>query len=193
MLILIQKDDLKLYLESSEIVDYNNHGIQEKARELSRGLEEVQMVKNIYHFVRDEIHHSMDVSEDVVTFRASDVLNKGHGLCFAKSNLLAALLRFMDVQTGFCYQRLVHEDGFILHGLNAVFLEGKWVRLDARGNREGVDAQFSTDKEKLAFHPQQDGEKDYPYIYSHPNKKIVEAITTSKNVKEVYSNLPTDI
>lgn len=186
---LIQKDDLELYLESSNIVDYTDPKIQEKAQELSLGLEEVQMVKNIYHFVRDEIDHSMDEGQEMVTFRASDVLKKGHGLCFAKSNLLAALLRFMNVPTGFCYQRLVHEDGFIFHGLNAVFLDGKWFRLDARGNREGVDAQFSMDKEKLAFYPQQEGEKDYPNIHSQQDKEVTEAITSSKNLKEAYRNL----
>lgn len=62
------------------------------------------------------------MGSDEVTCRASEVLKEGHGLCFAKSNLLAVLLRFMDIPVGFCYQTLVHEDGFVLHGLNAAYL-----------------------------------------------------------------------
>jgi len=27
----------------------------------------------------------------------------------------------------------------------------KWIRLDARGNKEGVNAQFSIDQEQLAY------------------------------------------
>ena len=159
MLSLIQKDDLITYLEPSEAVDYNNPEIQLKARELAPDPEQIEIAKTIYHFVRDEIDHSLDIGSDVVTCRASDVLKEGHGLCFAKSNLLAALLRFMDIPAGFCYQTLTHEDSFVLHGLNAIYLDGGWFRLDARGNRADVDAQFSMDNESLAFYPLEEGEK----------------------------------
>lgn len=127
MISLIQKDDINQYLESSEWIDYENPEIQEKARELSQDRAGLEMVENIYHFLRDEIDHSMDAGQDLVTFKASEVLKEGHGLCFAKSNLIAALLRLLEIPTGFCYQRLVHEDGFLVHGLNAAYLEGRWV------------------------------------------------------------------
>ena len=41
----------------------------------------------------------------------------------------------------------------IYHGLNGVYLSdyGKWIRLDARGNKEGVNAQFSVETEQLAY------------------------------------------
>ncbi|EKQ54681.1 MAG: transglutaminase-like enzyme, predicted cysteine protease [Methanobacterium sp. Maddingley MBC34] len=190
MLSLIQKDDLNVYLEHSEVVDYNNPEIQLKARELAQGLEQIEMAKAIYHFVRDEIHHSLDIGSDMVTCRASEVLKEGHGLCFAKSNLLASLLRFMDIPTGFCYQSLIHEDGFVLHGLNAVYLDGGWFRLDARGNRADVDAQFSMDNESLAFYPLEEGEKDYPYIFSQPDKEVLKILIASKSPEEVMTNLP---
>ncbi|MEM9191504.1 MAG: hypothetical protein AAGF12_20190, partial [Myxococcota bacterium] len=43
--------------------------------------------------------------------------------------------------------------GFELHGFNAVYLRGhdRWVRVDPRGNKPGVDAQFSLAEERLAF------------------------------------------
>ncbi|NYB51790.1 MAG: transglutaminase domain-containing protein [Methanobacteriaceae archaeon] len=191
MLNLIQKDDLKEYTRSSKWLDYENPEIQKKALELSSDLDRLEMVKTIYHYVRDEIDHSMDSGQDVVTFKASEVLKEGHGTCFAKSNLLAALLRFMEIPTGFCYQRLVHEDGYLVHGLNAVFIREKWVRIDARGNYKGIDAQFSMDKEKLAFPIQDDGEEDYPYIYSIPDSRVTKVMVSSKSVEDAYKNIPT--
>lgn len=191
MLPLIQKDDINVYLEPSEVVDYNNPEIQLKARELAQDPEQIEIAKTIYHFVRDEIDHSLDIGSDMVTYRASDVLKEGHGLCFAKSNLLAALLRFMDIPTGFCYQTLTHEDGFVFHGLNAVYLDNGWFRLDARGNRADVDAQFSMDNESLAFYPLEEGEKDYPYIFSQPYKEVLKILMASKSPEEVMTTLPT--
>lgn len=43
---------------------------------------------------------------ETVTWRASDVLRRGTGLCFAKAHLLAALLRAVGVPCGLCYQVL---------------------------------------------------------------------------------------
>lgn len=190
MLFLIQKDDLNKYLESSKVVNYNYPEIQEKARELASDQGQIETAKDIYHFVRDEIDHSLDIGSCQVTCRASEVLKEGHGLCFAKSNLLAAILRFMGIPTGFCYQTLTHEEGFVLHGLNAVSLDGKWFRLDARGNRADVDAQFSMERESLAFYPTVEGEKDYPYIFSQPDKRILKIIGESKSPEEVMKTLP---
>ena len=85
-------------------------------------------------------------------------------------NLLAALLRSQQIPTGFCYQRLMlfdtPEKGYCIHALNAVYFTSlnKWVRLDARGNKEGIDAQFSMDKEFLSFfHTGEPRRKRLPY------------------------------
>lgn len=32
-----------------------------------------------------------------------------------------------------------------------IFELNKWIRLDARGNKEGINAQFSIEEEQLAF------------------------------------------
>lgn len=95
------------------------------------------------------------------------MLKAGHGICFAKSYLLAALLRCKSVPAGFCYQKLILDDKaapiLIYHGLNGVYVKDckKWIRLDARGNKSGVDAQFSTTTEQLPFPIRpENGEKD---------------------------------
>jgi transglutaminase-like putative cysteine protease len=89
-----------------------------------------------------------------VTCRASEVLQHKTGYCFAKSHLLAALLRANQIPVGFCYQRLSIDDNgapYSLHGFNAVYFpEVGWYRVDARGNKEGVTAQFTPPQEQLA-------------------------------------------
>jgi len=115
------------------------------------------------------------------------------GICYAKSNLLATLLRAEVIPTGFCYQRLMIFDtpdkGYSLHALNAVFLHsiGTWIRLDARGNKPGVHAEFSIDTEKLAFpvHEELD-EKDYSIIYTTPNSKTIEVLQSNTDALIMY-------
>ncbi len=68
------------------------------------------------------------------------------------------------------------EKGYCIHALNAVYIQSlnKWIRLDARGNKEGIDAQFSTEEEQLAFTIQEEfDEKDYPIIYTRPHPKTL--------------------
>ena len=47
----------------------------------------------------------------------------------------------------------VPETGFCIHALNAVYIKSldSWIRLDARENKTGVEAQFNLEKERLAF------------------------------------------
>ena len=60
--------------------------------------------------VRDEISHSGDFRVNQPTCAASEVLRHKAGWCFAKSHLLAALLRANSIPAGLCYQRLVDVD-----------------------------------------------------------------------------------
>ena len=84
----------------------------------------------------------------------------------------------------------------IYHGLNGVYIEEqkKWIRLDARGNKVGVNAQFSTDTEQLAFpvRPEK-GEEDGFVIYPNPDKKILERLRKYKTRTELWDDLPTEL
>src|SRR5690625_3701657 len=149
MQLIFESDDLSEYLAELNVVDYSNPVIQEKISELFNPSQtEIEKVKTAFEFVRDEIFHSWDIQGTQVTCNASEVLSVGEGICYAKSNLLAALLRSEGIPTGFCYQRLMlfdtPEKGYCIHALNAVFLKtiNKWIRLDTRGNKPGIDAQF---------------------------------------------------
>ncbi|MDV7767574.1 transglutaminase family protein [Peribacillus sp. CSMR9] len=190
---------LEDYLLELNEVNFSNPMIKSKVDELFNPSQtEIEKAKVAYEFVRDEIYHSWDIQGKRVTCKASDVLVYKEGICYAKSNLLASLLRSQGIPTGFCYQRLMlfntPEKGYCIHALNAIFLKtlNKWVRLDARGNKAGIDAQFSIDKEKLAFTTQEKfDEKDYPVIYVKPHPKTISVLVEQTDALEMYiKNLP---
>lgn len=187
---LTQTAPLQDYLAQTPFVDFQNPDLLAKAVSLTAlHSTSLEKAKALFEFVRDQIPHSYDQKKTKITGPASEVLAQGHGICFAKSNLLAALCRAVGIPTGFCYQKLVFDDDapvrfFTLHGLNAVYLEEpqKWIRLDARGNKPGVNAQFSLTEEQLAFPVRPElGEVDYPEIFAEPNVAIVTCLTAAKN------------
>jgi transglutaminase-like putative cysteine protease len=185
---------MKNYLESSEYIDWKTPSVLAKAKELSSGLSSSEDIAiRCFKFVRDEIKHSYDYKLNPVTCKASDVLLHGTGYCYAKSHLLAALLRANNIPAGLCYQRLTIDAAppFCLHGLNAVYLESYgWYRIDARGNKTGVNAEFSPPIEKLAFPIITKGEADFPEVWAEPLKLIVDTLQQYKTYKEVADNLP---
>lgn len=191
-------EEINEYLKYDEVIDFDNTDVSKLADQLySESESETEFVKMAYEYVRDMISHSADISADTVTCSASEVLKAGHGICFAKSHLLAAILRSKSVPAGFCYQKLILDDEtapvLIYHGLNGVYLReyGKWIRLDARGNKPGVNAQFSIDSEMLAFpiRPEK-GEVDVPVIYADPDTEIVKILQSYGLRSELWDNLP---
>ncbi|CAG7614854.1 transglutaminase family protein [Paenibacillus allorhizosphaerae] len=197
-----ESHSLEDYLTETEEVDFSHLSIIEKANELfAASSTEVEFVKKAYEFVRDEISHSWDLQSSRITCRASEVLYFKEGICYAKSNLLCALLRSKAIPAGFCYQRLTIGDtpdtGYCLHALNAVFLSDfkRWIRLDARGNNANVKAEFSLDHEKLAF-PIREAydEVDFDTIFKAPNAKTIHALKHNDNCINMYlQGLPSEL
>jgi transglutaminase-like putative cysteine protease len=190
------------FLQETEEVDYSHLSIRELAAELaSKAQDELDLVKRAFEFVRDEIAHSWDIRSRRVTRRASEVLHFKEGICYAKSNLLCAILRGQGIPAGYSYQRLTLGDtpdtGYCIHALNAVYLKslGSWIRLDARGNKEGIQAEFSTDKEQLAFPIRESfGEKDYATIFSHPHPITTATLKQNTDCMVMYQHgLPSEL
>ncbi len=182
------------YLESTEFIDWQTAAVLSQATLLADGLTEPELIaKNCFEFVRDQIKHSADYQLNPVTCKASDVLRHGTGYCYAKSHLLAALLRANGIPAGLCYQRLTITDQppFCLHGLNAVHLaDYGWYRIDARGNTESVAAEFNPPNEQLAFPLVTYGEVDLPEIWAEPLPIVIEILTKHKTYQAVLDNLP---
>jgi transglutaminase-like putative cysteine protease len=193
-----ESDDVSDYLVSDAIVDWQTPAVLQKALELTRSLpDEVAKARCLYEWVRDAISHTNDAGLDIVTCTASDVLQHGTGICFAKSHLLAALLRTVDIPAGFCYQVLRLDPPVdnepVLHGFNAIYLAtlDTWIRVDSRGNTKGINAQFSIEREQLAFamDPSAD-EFIYEAIFAAPVSSVVNKLKMYKTRSELWLDLP---
>lgn len=201
MKILPYTTSLSDYLKEDDVIDYSDEYITQLADELYKKADsETEYIKAAFEFVRDEVSHSADINEDMITCSASEVLIARHGICFAKSHLLAALLRCKSIPTGFCYQKLTFGDEtspvLVYHGLNGVYLNEykKWIRLDARGNKGKINAQFSIDEEQLAYLVRTEkGEEDGLVIYPAPDVKILEKLKNNKTRTALWNDLPTEL
>lgn len=188
-------NNMQKYLESSDYINWNNPEIKALAKLLaSDSSNEEELTKKCFEWVRDNIKHSAEFKLNPVTCKASDVLKHKTGYCFAKSHLLAALLRANNIPTGLCYQRLSIDDKaapYSLHGLNAVYLEKYGCyRLDARGNNKMVNAQFTPPNEQLAFPINLNSEADLPEIWAKPLAVVIATLEKYDTYEEVYLNLP---
>lgn len=192
---LIQENpDLSAYLAADDVIDHHHPLVRDTAARLAKDARDSYGYARLaFEFVRDTIPHSQDADDPRVTWRASDVIEQGTGVCYAKAHALAALLRAEDIPTALCYQRFAHDagEGHALHGLVAVRFNGAWHRQDPRGNKPGVDARFSLDGERLAFLPDAAaGELDYPGLYATPHPGVLAALRAAPDRPHLWKTLP---
>ncbi|HHU90859.1 MAG TPA: transglutaminase domain-containing protein [Clostridiaceae bacterium] len=193
------KSDISNYLENSDIIDFDHPLVSQTAEQLTYGLKDnLSKAREIYKFTRDHIFNSFEINATSVTRTASEVLDKGHGICFAKSHLLAALMRASDIPAGFCYQILYDEDfeRLIVHGFNGVFIEelDKWFRIDTCLHVDVNDWEFDPFKDSATKTIREEiGEYDDFTIYHVPNKKILKILTAADTLEELIHLIPSEI
>jgi len=183
------------FLRATEIINWQHPDILRLAKSLRVGASGPhEIARRCFEWVRDEIKHSNDYACNPVTCSAQEVLAAGTGFCYAKSHLLAALLRANEIPSGLCYQRLAIDGAgppFCLHGLNAVFLEDVgWYRVDARGNKPGVNAQFDPPTEQLAFCIRVKGEANLPEIWPDPLPTVIQSLRQHATYDSLANDLP---
>ncbi|MFV0137480.1 transglutaminase domain-containing protein [Streptomyces sp. HMX87] len=188
MELIQQNPDLSAYLAADDVIDHDHPLVRDTAARLAKKAEDsYDYARLAFEFVRDTIPHSQDAGDPRVTWRASDVLERRTGICYAKAHALAALLRAEDIPAALCYQRLG-----VVHGLIAVRFNGAWHRQDPRGNKPGVDARFSLDGERLAFTPDaESNELDYPVLYAAPHPVVLDALREARDREHLWQILPT--
>lgn len=188
---------MKEYLIETQSIDYNDENIQKKVGHLKElSSDDIDYIERCFMFVRDEIPHSWDINASVVSKKASEVLANKTGVCWTKSCLLAALLRANGIPSGISYQLLTRadndtSDGYIIHAFNTVYIEqlDKWIRLDARGNKENVNAQFSLDEEHLAYETRSElGEIDYHNNQTDLDERLVNVLSKCNVVSEIRTD-----
>jgi transglutaminase-like putative cysteine protease len=171
------------FLAACDVIDWQRAELRELATRVTLHAQGLQIIAALFHWVRDSIAHTGDCGQGALTLRASDVLRERTGLCYAKSHLLVALLRASNIPAGLCYQRLGSDaatPAFVLHGLVAVLMpDGSFLRLDPRGNKPGVDAQFVPGREALAFTASLPGEADLPGVFARPHRAVVAALSAA--------------
>lgn len=195
-----ERDDFGRYLEDTIVIDWQTQSVLDKARELCDPFDdEIDRARALFEFVRDEISHSLDIETDAVPCNASQVLREKTGLCYAKSHLLAALLRARGIPAGFCYQRLRAEPparGHALHGFIAAYLHApeRWILLDPRGDNDRVRTVFSIDPPSLAYLVDPDeGEQTYPTIFIKPARRVVDMLDKVESLARIRDRLPAEI
>ncbi len=184
-------------LTATDVIDAHHALVAQAAAAATVGLTtDVERARAVFAWVRDEIPHSWDIRSTKVTCAASDVLHHGTGICFAKSHVVAAMCRNLGIPAGLCYQRLRTGDEsrpWVLHGLNAIYIASvdRWVRVDPRGNKPGVDAQFDLEVERLAFPPDAArGEFVYDDVFAEPDPAVVEFLTGFTDLATAWPHLP---
>ncbi|MFD9483410.1 transglutaminase family protein [Streptomyces sp. NPDC059991] len=199
MRLIQQNPELSAYLVSDEVIDHEHPLVGDLAAKLATVAPDAySYAKVAFEFVRDTIPHSQDAGDLRVTWRASDVLERRTGICYAKSHAYAALLRAEGIPAALCYQRLADDDGSnpVLHGLVALKLPGErgWARQDVRGNKPGVDAQFSLGEERLAWKVRPEfSEMDYPVLYDVPHPVVLAALKAAPDRPHLWRTLPTEL
>ncbi|TCB81619.1 transglutaminase-like domain-containing protein [Acinetobacter sp. ANC 4173] len=148
---------MEKYLKETPLLDYNHPSIKNLIQEKKWcKLNNIEQVKQIYNFVRDEIQFGYNLKDSIP---ASAVLNDGYGQCNTKATLLMALLRAVKIPTrlhGFTINKSLQKgaiDGIwymlspqnILHSWVEVYINENWFIL------EGVilDKAYLTNLQKM--------------------------------------------
>ena len=82
------------FLEETEIIDYSDEEIQQLAQFLSTNCKtDIEIAKNCFEYVRDNINHSRDYKDNITTCKASDVLKYKTGWCLCKKSFVSCFVK----------------------------------------------------------------------------------------------------
>ena len=182
------------FLAPCDVIGWQDDAVREKSVSLISGAGTLDAISILFAWVRESVAHTGDAGRGKITLRASEVLRERTGLCYAKSHLLVALLRAARIPSGLCYQRLSLDSragSFVLHGLVGVLMpDQRFLRIDPRGNRPGIDARFTPSRESLAFETTSPGEADLPGVFARPVPAVVAALSGGHDWHPVETKLP---
>jgi len=136
-------------LRPSYAIDSDAPNIRHKAERLTAGLRSPRdKARKIFDYVRDEIRYNFAPAVyERSHFKASHALELGTGFCMQKAAIYAALCRASGIPARIGFQHLVdykivgpflemlgtNELGH--HGMNAIYLDGRWIAVDATLDR----------------------------------------------------------
>jgi transglutaminase/protease-like cytokinesis protein 3 len=133
---------MKPLLQETKLLDFSAIRIQNLIKNRKwKHLNNIEKVKAIYNFVRDEIEFGYNISDAIP---ASKVLADGYGQCNTKATLLMALLRAVDIPNrihGFTINKALQKGAIsgiwyvlspknIVHSWVEVFVNDNWYFLE---------------------------------------------------------------
>jgi transglutaminase-like putative cysteine protease len=132
----------RLFLSPAEYIDSDHERVRAKAAQVAGPVSDpVQQASALYRAVRDGIRYDPYIDyTDPETYRASSVLEKGHGYCVGKASLYVALCRatgiparlgLADVKNHLATPRLleaVGTDVFAYHGYVEIMPGTAWIK-----------------------------------------------------------------
>lgn len=130
---------LGVFLAPAEYIDSDHPMILKQAEPWRALVDPVDRARAVFMFVRD-VPYEADDFDVLDTFRASHVLEAGHGYCVSKAALGVALARavalpariaFADVRNHLSSPRLreaMGTDIFAWHGYIEFYLGGRWIK-----------------------------------------------------------------
>jgi transglutaminase-like putative cysteine protease len=133
---------LEQYLKPTATFDCDSAPIEEKARELTDGKDDVaEKAKALFYFVRDGISYNLYVPKHMPEhFRASNTLARGKGYCVQKAVLLVALARAAGIPARLGCAKIrnhlvppkvlavLKSDVFPWHGYAELWVDGEWIK-----------------------------------------------------------------
>jgi len=131
-------------LAPTDVIDSTHPAIVDRARRVANGKTEGDRARQLFGFVRDSLRYDFTPKLDSRdAWRASTTLQRGKGFCQQKAVVLVALCRAAGIPSAICFQHIrdhklldtrfasVLPNGIIaFHGLAAVWLGGRWLRVD---------------------------------------------------------------
>ena len=177
----------RLFLSPAEYVDSDHERVRAKAKQVAGSMPDpVQQASALYRAVRDGIRYDPYIDyTDPETYRASSVLEKGHGYCVGKASLYVALCRatgiparlgLADVKNHLATPRLleaVGTDVFAYHGYVEIMPGTEWIKATPTFNvslceRLGVPPlEFSGESNALLQPFDAGGREFMSYIAQH--------------------------
>jgi len=138
------KLDAETCLQPTDIIDADHPAIVQCLASLGiAGLSPSDRARALFEYVRDEVRYEFMAKLTREEYIASRVLTDRKGFCVQKAILLCALGRAADIPTALVLSDLrdhtlptkivsaIGTDVMHHHGLNAFYLDGQWVKVDA--------------------------------------------------------------
>ena len=155
----------------------------------------------LFNYVRDEVVYEFNIRKNPEEFKASYTVTDGRGYCVRKSILLAALCRAAGIPAVIILANMrdrslpskvveaLGTDIMFYHGLTGVYLDGKWLMLDASLSPELVDkkkyrlVEFDGHSDALQEPTMLNGDPHMEYVAYHgayvdlPYEQMMEGYT----------------